>query len=167
MRAKSLIAAVLALAAGFALAQPAPPAGEFKEIEAPPPPAYQKEGLIAIDMLSAGSLKFGVDPDTLSVGSDDVVRYVMVAYNPSGSVNALYEGLRCATSEVKTYARSSEMGHWTVVPQPKWRPLDNSASARHALALSRQGLCDGWNLAARKAPDLVRLLRGSRKTGEF
>jgi hypothetical protein len=167
MSAKSLFAAVLTLTAGFALAQPARGTEDFREIEAPPPPSYQKDGLITIAMQSSGSLIFGVDPDTLSIGSDGVVRYVMVAYNPAGSINGLYEGLRCETGEVKTYARSSELGHWTVVPQPKWRLVESSPSNRHTLALAKQGVCDGWTLAARNAPDLVRLLRNPKKIGEY
>jgi hypothetical protein len=149
----------LAFATGLVLAQSAADADDFKEIEAPAPPTYHKEGLIAIDMPSSTSLKYGVDPGTLSVGSDGVVRYVMVAYNPSGSVNALYEGLRCETGEVKTYARSSELGHWTLVLQPKWRQVDMSSSTRHTLALAKQGVCEGSRLAASKASDLIRLLR--------
>ena len=158
MRVRVLLATVLALVTGHVLAQTAVGADDFKEIEAPAPPAYHKEGLIAVDMPSSASLKYGVDPDTLSVGSDGVVRYVMVAYNP-GSVNALYEGLRCETGEVKTYARSSELGHWTLVQQPTWRRFDMSASTRHTLALAKQGVCEGSRLAASKASDLIRLLR--------
>lgn len=152
----------LALAAGLALAQSIAAGDDFREIKAPPPPTYRKEGLIAIDMPSYTTLKFGVDPATLSIGSDGVVRYVMVAYNASGSVNAMYEGLRCATGEVKTYARSSELGHWTVVTEPQWRPVDTGPSTRHTLALAKQGVCDGWTVAARNAPDLLRLLRSPR-----
>jgi hypothetical protein len=164
MRVKApLTAVVLALATGLVLAQAAAGADDFKEIEAPAPPAYHKEGLIAIEMPSSVSLKYGVDPDTLSVGSDGVVRYVMVAYNPSGSVNALYEGLRCETGEVKTYARSSALGHWTMVEQPTWRLVDMSSSTRHALALTNQGVCEGRNLAASKASELIRLLRTPKR----
>ena len=158
MRVRVLLATVLALVTGHVLAQTAVGADDFKEIEAPAPPAYHKEKLIAIDMPSSAALKYGVDPDTLSVGHDGVVRYVMVAYNP-GSVNALYEGLRCETGEVKTYARSSELGHWTLVQQPTWRPVDMSSSTRHTLALAKQGVCDGYSLASSKVSELLRLLR--------
>jgi CNP1-like family len=160
MRTRLLFATLLSLTLARALAQPA--AGtddDFKEIETPPAPVYHKEGLIAIDMPSSGSLKYGLDPVTLSIGSDGVVRYVMVAYNPSGSVNALYEGLRCETGEVKTYARSSELGRWTTVQQPTWRRVENNASSRHTLALAKQGMCDIGRLATTNVTEMVRLLR--------
>lgn len=162
MRTKFLRA--LALAAGLALANHLAAADDFREIEVPPPPSYRLEGLISIDLPSYTALKFGVDPATLSVGRDGVVRYVVVAYIPSGSVNAMYEGLRCATGEVKTYARSSALGHWTMVTEPAWLAFDLSPATRHALALARQGVCDGWNLAAKNAPDLLWLLRNPKKS---
>ena len=163
MRTSFLLTPALALAVGLAMAHSVAAADDLREIEAPPAPTYHMEGLIAIDMPSYTALKFGVDPATLSVGNDGVVRYVIVAYSASGSVNALYEGLRCATGEVKTYARSTELGHWTVVTEPQWRAVNNSPSNRHTLALARQGVCDGWTLAARTAPDLIQLLRFPQK----
>jgi hypothetical protein len=162
MRTNFLLALVLALTASLAPGQSVADADEFREIAAPPPPTYHLEGLITVDMPSSPSLKFGVDPATLSIGSDGVVRYVMVAYSASGTVNAMYEGLRCASGEVKTYARSSELGHWTVVSAPQWRAIDKSPPTRHTLALAKQGVCEGWTLASKSAPDLIRLLRTPR-----
>jgi hypothetical protein len=137
---------------------------EWQEAEAPPPPAWHKEGLIAIEMPIRTSLNFGVDPTTLTIGPDGVVRYVMVAYSPTGSVNAMYEGLHCDTGEVKTYARSSESGHWNKVAIPVWRELDVTQSAtRHALAFARQGACDGNAPGGRTAAELIRRFKDSRK----
>ena len=106
---------------------------------------------------------FGVDPKTISVGSDEVVRYVMVAYNSEGSTNALFEGLRCNTSEIKTYACSSTADKWQTVAQPEWAPLDpTKGSNRHAIALARQGFCEGASLGARNAAQLIERLKSSR-----
>jgi len=135
----------------------------WKEATTPPAPAWGKANLIPIDLRSAGSLVFGVDPKTISVGSDEVVRYVMVAYNPEGSTNALFEGLRCNTSEIKTYARSSTVDKWQTVAQPEWVPLDpTKASHRHAIALARQGFCEGASLGARNAAELIKRLGSNR-----
>lgn len=138
--------------------------GDWQEAEAPPPPAWHKEGLIPIEMPIRTSLNFGVDPSTLTIGPDWVVRYVMVAYNPTGSVNAMYEGLRCDTGEVKTYARSSEPGHWNKVATPVWRELDVTQSAtRHALALARQGACQGHFPGGRTPAELIYRLKNVRQ----
>lgn len=160
MRTEHLKTVALALIVGLSLAQSASSAEDWKEIAPPPPPVYHKDGLITLDMPSTGTLKYGVDPETLSIGSDDVVRYVIVAYNPIGSVNAIYEGLRCETGEVKVYARSSEMGYWTLVQKPVWRLVDDSSATRHTLALGRQGVCsNGLSLATRNVKEMLQRLR--------
>jgi hypothetical protein len=136
---------------------------DWQEAEAPPPPAWSKDGLIAIDMPIRTSLYFGIDPKSLSIGPDWVVRYVVVAYNPGGSTNAIYEGLRCDTAEVKTYARASEPGKWSLISNPIWRPLDVTQSAtRHSLALARQGLCESSATGGRTPAELVRRLQAPR-----
>ncbi|MDD4944117.1 MAG: CNP1-like family protein, partial [Rhodoferax sp.] len=95
----------LTFAAGQVLAQVAALDPDWQESEAAAPPAFSAAHLVAIDMPHYVSLKFGVDPATLSITPDGIVRYVMVAQNATGSVNAMYEGIRCATGQVKTYAR--------------------------------------------------------------
>lgn len=161
MRHQHLFFPLALLMAWAFLSTSAAAESDWKEVEAAPPPAYSKEGLIEIEMLGGyTSLKFGVDPASLSIGSDGVLHYVMVAYSTSGSINAMYEGLRCDTAEFKTYARSSEPGHWNVVKEPQWRKLDaREAATRHALALARQGACEGHALATQKVPEMIKRLR--------
>jgi hypothetical protein len=116
---------------------------DWKESDAPPPPAFSQTRLIPIDMPPYYSLRFGVDPQTISITADGIVRYVMVASSASGAVNAMYEGLRCATGEVKTYARASANAQWSIVQNPGWQSLKGNQSSRHALAFARQGACEG------------------------
>jgi len=133
---------------------------DWEEAEAPPPPAWHKEGLVPIDMPIRSNLRFGVDPTTLSIGPDWVVRYVVVAYSGSGSVNAFYEGLNCDTGSVKTYARSSEPGKWNVVAKPTWRELDATQNAtRHSFALARQGVCESHFPGGRTSAELIQRLK--------
>lgn len=136
---------------------------DWQEADAPPPPAWRMDKLIPIDMPIRTDLSFGIDPATLSIGPDWVVRYVVVAYRPGGSTNAIYEGLRCNTAEVKTYARASEPGKWSPVGSPIWRPLDVTQSAtRHSLALARQGLCESSAVGGRTPAELARRLQAPR-----
>ena len=111
---------------------------DWTESEVPPPPRFNKDKLVPIDMPKYVSLKFGVDPATLAITPDGIVRYVMVATNVSGSINAMYEGIRCATGEVKTYARYASNGEWSTVAEPQWRELNSNQPSKHALALARQ-----------------------------
>ncbi len=137
----------LALTALVASAQTSS-GSDLKESQPPVPPAFDTRHLIAIPMPDYVSLQFGIDPATLSVSPDGIVSYVVVASSTSGSVNAMFEGIRCATGEVKTYGRYTTSGQWAIVTDPQWQDLNGKLPSRHALALARQGLCAGRTPAA-------------------
>ncbi|MGQ0708459.1 MAG: CNP1-like family protein [Rhodoferax sp.] len=155
---------------GAALAAPLTPNPNVPEIEwveaaIPPAPAFRAEGLIAVDMPPQTSVRVGVDPDTLAIGGDGVVRYVAVMTNLSGSVSALYETLHCATKEVKTHARWSKEAGWKNVAEPQWRYWNDNMPSRHAIAIARQGACDGLLPPANPAA-IVRAMREPSKIKE-
>jgi hypothetical protein len=135
---------------------------DWKESETPPPPTFNKDKLVAVDMPRHVTLKFGVDPSTLKITPDGIVRYVMVATNSTGSVNAFYEGIRCQTGEVKTYARYNASGQWSPVQVPEWAPLNGNQGSRHALALARQGACHDRSTAASDVQEIVTRLKDPR-----
>lgn len=132
---------------------------DWKEADAPPPPSFNKDKLIPIEMPRYVTLQFGVDPATLTLTADGIVRYVMVAINTGGSINAMYEGIRCATGEVKTYARYASSGKWSLVPDPEWKKLNDKLPSKHAMALANQGVCDGASASASSAAAIVRALK--------
>ena len=133
---------------------------DWKETEAPPPPAFSKDKLIKIDMPQYVSMRFGVDPATFVITPDGIVRYVVVASNESGSISAMYEGIRCSTGEFKTYARFSSNGQWSLTKDPQWRDMyDTSLPSRHAKSLARQGVCDGMAMAASSVAVIVKSLK--------
>ena len=115
---------------------------DWVESPAPPPPAFTTENLVPISMPRYMTLEFGVDPSSIVITGDGVVRYVVVGRNPSGgAMNAFYEGVRCASAEVKVYARSSGDA-WDIASNPEWKPL-RSVSSNYSKALALQGLCRG------------------------
>jgi hypothetical protein len=132
---------------------------DWQETTAPAPPGFNTKQLISIDMPRYVSMKFGLDPATLAVTSDGIVRYVVVAVSPGGSVTAFYEGIRCATGAVKSYARAGAEGAWTLVKEPEWRELNDKQPSKHALALARQGVCEA-NTTAGSAAEIVKNLQG-------
>ena len=142
------------LAATLAHAQLIPPDPDWREAEVPAPPAVKVTGLIAIDM-PRSSLNFGVDPASVALGDDGVVRYVVMATSPSGAVNGIYEAIRCNTAELKVYARYNPGSGWTIAKDPQWRALQDS---RHSLAIARNGVCLG-HAANRSASQIIRDLR--------
>jgi hypothetical protein len=135
---------------------------DWSEAEAPPPPAFDLSRLISVDVDAQGSLRYGIDPATITIGKDGVVRYVMVARSPGGAMTAMYEGLRCGTAEYKLYARFND-SRWSPTATPQWRSLFESTRIKYPLALARQGGCDN------KAPptsvhDMVRQLQNPGPT---
>lgn len=151
----------LTLLAACATAQTPVEVPEWVEDAAAPPPAYAKDGLIAIEMPSYVTLQVGIDPATVAVGADGVVRYVVVMRNTTGSVNAAYEGILCTKGEVKTYARAGTNGKWVAVQQPEWKALTDNLPSRHAYAIAKQGGCDG-RTSAKREDTLLALRRGKK-----
>jgi hypothetical protein len=134
---------VLALAGACAIAgaQNIPDVvNDWTEAEAPPPPPLRTQGLIPIE-IAGTSLRFGVDPKSITVGSDQVVRYVVVASSPSGAVNGIYEGIRCGTGQVKVYARHNPSSGWVQSRDSDWQDIFRTANSRHSLAIARSGAC--------------------------
>ena len=132
---------------------------DWKESDTPAPPAFSLDRLITLEMPRYVSLRFGVDPATLAITPDGIVRYVMVATNASGSFSALYEGIRCATGEVKTYARASNGAAWSIVKEAQWQDWSGATLAsKHARGLARQGACDG-STSANSVRDIVNALK--------
>ncbi len=134
---------IACLALGSASAQLAAVDPDWQESAVPAPPTFEKSRLIRIDAVPGQTMIIGVDPATLTLSKDGVVRYVVVATAAGGSLNAMYEAIRCATSEFKTYARRTADSEWLSVSDPSWRALQENMPSRHAYRIARQGICDG------------------------
>jgi len=140
-RLAALLAVCLSCIAGSASAQLFANV-DWQESPAPPPPAFDVARLVTIGMPGYMTPNFGVDPATIVITGDGVVRYVVVARNPAGgAVNAFYEGVRCATEEMKGYARSSG-GGWETVADPQWRSF-RAMNSSYTKAIAQQALCQG------------------------
>lgn len=162
----ALLATGLLASAPFTQAQYREPE-IWVEAQVPAPTDWQLERVVefALDDRST-SLRFGIEPQTLSINNNDgVVRYVFVARSPSGAVNALFEGIRCKTAEVRVYARWDPDGkRWLPGPSGDgaWQALDNRGATRRAMQVARGGVCDG--AAPNRSPELILdMLRNGRK----
>lgn len=167
--ANFLIKTLAGLAYCHMAAMAAPATYAFPEVEwteavVPEAPPFSAASGVTIDMPRHVSIKVTVDPDTVAIGSDGVVRYVAIMTNLSGSVNAVYEGIRCTTDEVKTYARWNSAGKWMPVAEPQWKEINGNLPSKHAFAIARQGACEN-RLNRNSAAETVRALRGGNKAG--
>lgn len=116
---------------------------DWKESDAPAPPAFDISKLLPFEVVANPGMAYGVDPASISVSkSDSVVRYVVVATSKSGVRNVMYEALHCATGEVKTYARYVPPGEWQPVSNPAWTSVFEKIPSRHALAFAKAAACD-------------------------
>jgi hypothetical protein len=104
-------------------------------------PAYPaRERLIAFDAGGGLDFSFFIDPATVSVGKDGVVRYGLVARSAGGAENVRFEGLRCATAEYRIYAVGRPDGSWSARAN-EWRPFERGAARSVHGALSRHYFC--------------------------
>jgi hypothetical protein len=130
---------------------------DWKEQDVPPPPALRTTGLIPLDV-PGSSLRFGVDPASVAIGADRVIRYVVVASSSSGAVNGIYEGLRCDTGEVRLFARHNPDSGWVPAGASLWQPLQSVPNSRYSLLIARNGACIG-HAPNGNAAQIVRDLR--------
>jgi hypothetical protein len=143
------LALVLALAAmslpGFSDAAEE----SWTEAQVPLPVPLRLDRLIPVDV-SSTELRFGVVPDSVTIGTDGVVRYVIVASGASGTVNAIHEGIRCSTWQVKVYARHNGAAGWQAATNAAWQPLSGNGAQRHSMQVARTAACigEGTNLPA-------------------
>lgn len=118
------------------------PVDGYPEIEAPPPPPFRTDDLIEITMPASSSIRLGVDPRTVQLGPDGVVRYVAVMQSTVGTaVSANYAAIRCVTGQYKLYARHYKEGDWRPVAKPEWQALDADGASRYALRIAQAGAC--------------------------
>lgn len=136
----------------------------WKELAIEPPTAFSHDRLVRLDVSANSALIYGIDPATVSVGTDGVVRYVLVARSTSGALNVLFEGIRCETAEMKTYARWNNAGTWNTSPASPWRPLQFSGPTRHGMVMAKEGVCDG-KTPNRDAANILKSLRSGKPSG--
>ena len=160
--------AALALAWGCALLASAAHAQTgWRENDVALPEGLSRARLVSFDVGVGSELSYSLDAGSLAVGSDGVVRYVVLASSRSGAENALFEGLRCETGEATTYARwNSSEQRWVAVTPNSWRILSGIATSRVALRLAQTALCEGRAPNAPVARMLADLQRGGKLIGD-
>ena len=158
-RHRRFILVLLACFAGTAIAQSLTQDPDWTESDVPLPGALNTSKLIKLEMLRS-TLKFGVDPASVTLDKDGIVRYVVVATSSTGAINAFHEGIRCDTGQFRVYARYNPDSGWIRTSGISWRSLhDGALPSRHGLLIARTGACiaNGANVSAER---IVRDLAG-------
>ena len=134
----------------------------WTEIEVQQFPAFPDEGdLIPFKVGVVFDKQFFIDKKSISLGSDDVIRYSLVVVSSSGAQNISYEGMRCATAERRLYALGQGDKTWSKVRSSKWIKLQGGSNNHH-IVLYTDYFCVGGMLAFGGVEDVVRVLRYGR-----
>jgi hypothetical protein len=103
----------------------------WAEIEVQIPAFPAQENLIPFTVGAVRDKEFSVDGNSLSVGSDGVVRYTLVIVSASGARNISYEGIRCSTTEMRYYASGRPDGTWSKARGNDWRKIRGGSNNHH------------------------------------
>jgi len=131
-----------------------------EEVKLPP---FPKPGnLIKFTPSAAASNEFFIDPDSLAVGKDGVVRYTLIVKGAGGAENVSYEGIRCATREQKYYAFGRRDGTWVNARSAQWKRIEyREVNRQHAV------LYDDYLCRDRRTPRTVKEAMQQFKYGGF
>jgi len=139
------------------------PPSDWKEGGHAMPPPPREEALHGFFASSASPNRHFVDTDSLSVGDDGVVRYVLVVRTPGGAENVTFEGIRCAAGAWRLYATGRSNGEWAPARRDDWRPISDNSYDRARAALAYDHFCDGPVSPRNRAEALRGLRQGDRK----
>jgi hypothetical protein len=123
------------------------------------PPYPKADHLLEFNVAAVTNFRFFIDASSLSVGSDGVVRYVLVARSPSGAQNVSYEGIRCKGTSYRLYATGRRDGTWTRARDDSWHPIGHEPTDWRR-ALNDDYFCPRGGMIASAAEGIDALRRG-------
>ena len=116
---------------------------EWQEVEGGLPDYPDEATLLEVDLGQANDrFRYLLDPASLSVGDDGVVRYTLVLQSTSGARNLMYEGMRCSAPFYKTYAYGSRDRSFRPLKTTRWREIGITANTRYRDRLRKLYFCD-------------------------
>jgi hypothetical protein len=132
------------------------------KLEGLPPLPQAGAKLLPFDVSNNTPLKFAIDPASLTVGSDGVVRYTVVITSPTGAHNVNYEGIRCDTFESRLYASlDADHNGWDQTVASDWARINDGSLNAYQSALYHDYFCSN-KIPVGKASDILTNLRLGR-----
>jgi hypothetical protein len=133
----------------------------WQEIKTEIPPQPQVANLVSFYVSPTATMTFFIDVNSISAGSDGVVRYTLVSKSQGGAENISYEGIRCQTYENKSYAFGQKDGSWSRARLSGWKQISELSGNRQHAALAKDFLCQDGMIAG-KVEDIRSRLRSNR-----
>lgn len=119
----------------------------FKEPEKAPerplvlPPYPDTDKLIQVDLrLRDFPFTFWIDPESLDVDDEGVIRYTAVLRSGSGAENVVYEGIRCTRRQYRRYAYGAQ-GSLQLIGNSQWQFLRPVSQDRYRATLIDNYFC--------------------------
>jgi hypothetical protein len=139
-----------------------------QEADVVPPAPPQAANLVRYEIGRPSSMTFHVDPASVSLAQDGVIRFTSVAKGEGSAQNVAFEGIRCDTRAYKTYAYGKADGTWYVLKDPQWKVLRSLTTDGYRFALYQDYFCPARESVA-SAAEAVDALRsgGHRKALDF
>lgn len=95
----------------------------WKEDSVALPAAPVADQLIPFEVDVSNANRFFVDPASINIGKDGVVRFTVVIESSEGARTVNFEGIRCETRERKIYAFGQADGTWVKSQGASWIPM--------------------------------------------
>ena len=132
------------------------------EVAAQLPPYPKPENLVPFNVSSATRNRHFVDAASISVGTDNVVRYTVVIEAAGGAKNVSFEGLRCESGERRLYAYGHPDGSWSKARNAGWEGIKFRSLLSYQKALFEDHFCPN-GIRVRDGKEAVQNLRRSAR----
>ena len=110
-------------------------------------PAYPRsENFLPFKVSGATLFDFFIDAKSISIGTDGVVRYSLIAKSSSGALNVSYEGLRCSERQVRVYAYGRSDNSWSKARTSRWQALPVDSRNNQQTVLFNEYFCPVKNI---------------------
>jgi len=133
----------------------------WSEIEVRLPAFPSEENLIPFLVGSIRDKQFFIDGASISIGSDEVIRFSVVVVSSSGARNISFEGMRCVTGERRLYAFGRSDRTWSKARSNNWIKI-NGAGNQYPVALFIDYFCPIGKRTIMTPDDAIRVLRYGR-----
>lgn len=158
MLASALLAAVVTFPVGAARNDDEFETRRTVESEVELPAFPQAENLIPFEGSVTTGNKYLVDSESLSVGSDGIVRFTLVIVSSAGARNVSYEAMNCSSSERRLYALGRADGTWSRARSDQWLKIRDNSLNRHYAELYTNYFCP-IGMTLRDADEARQVLR--------
>ncbi len=122
-------------------------------------PEYPKpENYLPLKVNAIAAFDFFVDAKSVSIGTDGVVRYSLIARSPDGPLNVSFEGMRCSDAKYRIYAFGRPDKTWSEARSALWQAMPADTRNTQRTVLYAEYFCPKSRIVG-KAEDVVRALR--------